>query len=367
MFRRLPLYRLLLLCGLVVVAGISATALALAVGSGPKPAAKPLAQAVHDALSAPAVEGVSADVKLTNHLLEGASLASGAGQGGEAGLRARCWPAPRDGCGSPRTAACASSCRPKRATRRSSTTATRSPLYDAATNTLYRYTPAPSDKPSGAGAGGSGDTHGAPTVAKIEEAIAHLQEHADRLRQRRLTTSPGARPTPCACRRRKAGSLLGGAELSFDAGNGVPLRAAVYSSTSSSPVIELAATAISYGPVSDSVFAFTPPANAKVEDVAPATAKTGGQTPPEHGEKPTLTTHGHGPATIAVLESKAGSNSSSSTLECAAEGQHQRHQRQRAAHRAGHAADVRARRRALRRRRLRHARRDRGTRARPVA
>ena len=56
----------------------------------------------------------------------------------------------------------------------------------------------------------------------------------------------------------EGGSLLGGAELSFDAVNGVPLRAAVYSSTSSSPVIELAATEVSYGPVANSVFAFTP-------------------------------------------------------------------------------------------------------------
>jgi hypothetical protein len=79
--RRLPLYRLLLLCGVVVVAGISATALALALDSGPTPPAKRLAVAVHDALGGAPVEGVSAEVTLTNHLLEGASLASG-GQGG---------------------------------------------------------------------------------------------------------------------------------------------------------------------------------------------------------------------------------------------------------------------------------------------
>ena len=51
--RRLPLSRLLLLCGLVIVAGVSATALASALGSGPTPPPKPLADAVHDALSAP--------------------------------------------------------------------------------------------------------------------------------------------------------------------------------------------------------------------------------------------------------------------------------------------------------------------------
>ena len=47
--RRLPLSRLLLLCGLIVAIGVSATALASAVGSGPTPPPKALPQAVHDA------------------------------------------------------------------------------------------------------------------------------------------------------------------------------------------------------------------------------------------------------------------------------------------------------------------------------
>ncbi len=51
--RRLPLSRLLLLCGVVVAVGIGATALALAGGTGPTPPPKPLADAVHDAFSAP--------------------------------------------------------------------------------------------------------------------------------------------------------------------------------------------------------------------------------------------------------------------------------------------------------------------------
>src|SRR5271169_3401383 len=87
--RRLPLSRLLLLCGLVVAIGVSATALASAVGSGPTPAPKPLAQAVHDALSGAggeSIQGVSANITLTDHLLEGASLASGGASGATGGL-----------------------------------------------------------------------------------------------------------------------------------------------------------------------------------------------------------------------------------------------------------------------------------------
>jgi len=312
-FRRLPLYRLLLLCGLVVVAGISATAIALAVGSGAKPAAKPLAQAVHDALTAPAVQGVSANVTLTNKLVEGASLASGSGQGGEAasspllaGASGRLWIA-KDG-----------RMRLELQAEKGDTQVLYDghtiSLYDAASNTLYRYTPAPSESPSGTGAGGSGETHEAPSVSKIEEAIADLQKHA---------AVSGATPANVAGRPaytvrispNEAGSLLGGAELSFDAANGAPLRAAVYSSKSSSPVIELAASEVSFGPVADSVFSITPPADAKVEEIAPVSPNAGTNATDGHGEKPKITTHGHGPATIAVLETKAGAKSSNSTLE----------------------------------------------------
>jgi hypothetical protein len=84
--RRLPLPRLLLLCGIALAVGIGSTALALALGGGPTPPPKGLADAVHDALAgadAHPIEGVSARIQFTNHLVEGASLASGSN--GEAG------------------------------------------------------------------------------------------------------------------------------------------------------------------------------------------------------------------------------------------------------------------------------------------
>ena len=116
---------------------------------------------------------------------------------------------------------------------------------------------------------------------------------------------------------KEGGSLLGGAELSFDAVHGVPLRAAIYSSTSSSPVIELAATEVSYGPVADSVFAFSPPPGAKIEEVSFSHADASGQPPAagDGGEKPTVTTHGHGVTAIAVLESKSNTGADKSTSE----------------------------------------------------
>ncbi len=64
------------------------------------------------------------------------------------------------------------------------------------------------------------------------------------------------------------GGLVGGAELAWDAVHGVPLRLAVYSTASSAPVLELTATEVSYGTVPSSVFQFTPPAGAKVTEIA---------------------------------------------------------------------------------------------------
>jgi outer membrane lipoprotein-sorting protein len=309
--RRLPLSRLLLLCGLVVGIGVSATAIAFALSSGPTPPVKPLAQAVHDALAGNGeeVQGVSASITLTNHLLEGASLASGSAQGGGlasspllTGASGRLWIA-KDG----RT-------RLELQAEKGDTQVIYDghtiSIYDASSNTLYRYTPPASTASSTP----KPDTHEAPSVAKIEEAISHIDKHAN---------LSGATPTDVAGQPaytvrvspKEGGSLIGGAALSFDANNGAPLRTAIYSSTSSSPVLELAATEISFGPVSDSVFQFTPPAGAKSEEISlPSSASYASKKQADSAVKPTFTAHGHGIATIGELESKIkpGSKASSS-------------------------------------------------------
>jgi outer membrane lipoprotein-sorting protein len=306
--RRLPLPRLLLLCGLVVAIGISATALAFAVGSGPVPPPRSLADAVHDALGGPAVEGVSASVTLTDHLLEGASL-SGAGDLASsplvAGASGRLWIA-KDG----RVRLELQSEGGDTQILYDGHTVT---VYDAASNTVYRYTPKAHDAGAGAGPdeGAGPDTGGAaheiPSVAKIEEAIGHLERHAD---------VSGATPTDVAGQPaytvrvspKEGGSLFAGAELSFDAVHGVPLRAAIYSTSSAAPVIELTADAISYGPVEDSVFEITPPAGAKIVEVPGKGAN--GASKGTSGQRPKETTYGHGPTSVAVLEAPAGKSAS---------------------------------------------------------
>jgi outer membrane lipoprotein-sorting protein len=318
LLRRLPLSRLLLLCGVIVAVGVGATALASALSVGPTPPPKPLADAVHDALTAAPVEGVSAQVQLTNHLLEGANLASGGGEASQltsspllSGASGRLWIS-KEG-----------HVRLELQSEKGDTQiyydGNTLSMYDASSNTLYRYTPPKEGEGKESWSGSSADTSGSgsnaphevPSVAKIEEAIAHLSNHAD---------VSGATPTDVAGQAaytvrvspKEGGSLLAGAELSWDAVHGVPLRAAVYSTESAAPVLELGATSISYGPVEASVFEFTPPANAKVEEVVlpkPGEHQGSSSQGGEH-EHPKVTTHGSGPGTIAVLEGKAETGSS---------------------------------------------------------
>ena len=102
-----------------------------------------------------------------------------------------------------------------------------------------------------------------PSVAEIEEALARLERHVNiaGATPANVAGQPAytARVSP-----KEGGSLLGGAEVSWDAAHGAPLRAAIYSSHSASPVIELTATEISYGAVESSVFELTPPEGAKI-------------------------------------------------------------------------------------------------------
>lgn len=313
--RRLPLSRLLLLCGLVVALGVSATAIAFAFGTGPTPPPKPLADAVHDALTVPPVEGVSASVQLTDHLLEGAGLASGSGSAAGqlssspllTGASGRLWIA-KDG-----------RVRLELQSEQGDTQIyydghSTVSMYDASSNTLYRYTIPAHEGSSGNGSGSDSTTtsHEIPTVAKIEEAISHLSKHAN---------VSGATPTDIAGQPaytvrvspNEGGSLVGGAELSWDAVHGVPLRAAVYSSTSSSPALELTVTSISYGPVESSVFEFTPPANAKVEEIVLPHKHSGPAASTQSDERPHLTSQGHGITSIAVIESKAKTGATGQT------------------------------------------------------
>ncbi|HEX3392415.1 MAG TPA: hypothetical protein VHS55_07610 [Solirubrobacteraceae bacterium] len=316
--RRLPLSRLLLLCVVVVVVGIGATALALAVGSGPTPSPKPLADAIHDGLSAPKPTGVTAHVQLTNHLLEGASLASNGGEASQlssspliSGASGRLWVA-SDG-----------HARLELQSEKGDTQilwdGKTAEMYDASTNTLYRYTPEHPLSTETTPGGGSPDTGSAtstptdkvPTVAEIEEHIAKASEHAD-LSVATPTDVAGQAAYTVRVSPRENGGLIAGAELSWDANHGNPLRAAIYSTSSSAPVIELAATKISYGPPDSSALEFTPPANAKIQDITLPNSTPSSSSSTGSLEKPHVTVHGNGLGAIVLAESPVTAGSKES-------------------------------------------------------
>jgi outer membrane lipoprotein-sorting protein len=317
--RRISLTKLLLLCGATVLIGVSATALALALGSGPTPPAAPLAQAIHGALvgaRSNSIEGFSASIKLTDHLVEGSELANaGGGQGGGiasnpllTGGSGRLWVS-RDG-----------RVRLELQAEKGDTelvydghTVT---IYDASSNTVYRYTPA---KQEGGWTGYAplkktdGGDHEVPSVAKIEEAIAKVHKHAG---------LSGATPTDVGGRGAytvrlspsEHGSLIGGAELSFDAANGLPLRAAVYSSTTASPVIELGTEGVSYGPVADSVFTISPPPGTTVKELK-LPSHSAAARGHHDGAKPNVTSSGKGITAVGVLSEKPSGKDAGSSGE----------------------------------------------------
>jgi outer membrane lipoprotein-sorting protein len=313
--RRISTRRLLALCAAVVAVAAAGAAIAIAATSGgPTPPPKPLARAIHDALAAPAVEGVSARIRFTNHLIDKSSL----GEGADpllTGATGRLW-ASREG--------------KLRIELQSGggggdsqvlVDGTRFTIYDAGADTVYRGT-LPQQR-----AAHAKHARGVPTVRAIQRELTRLM---------RDVSLSGARPGDIAGRpaytvrltpKHDAG-LLGAAELAWDARTGVPLRAAVYAKGDSSPVLELAATRISYGRVAASTFAIQPPAGAKVVDLtaqdighAPVQAKLPFQlnapatlagmrrarvrliASDEHPAA--LVTYGRGLGGIAVIESQA--------------------------------------------------------------
>jgi outer membrane lipoprotein-sorting protein len=272
LLRRLPLHRLLLLCVSAVAMGIACTALASALGNDPKPAPKPLAQAIHDALTAPKLEGFSARVSLTNHLIEGANIQGQEAGGGHSspllsGGEGRVWVA-ADG----RIRLELQSEEGATELLYDGSTLT---LYQASSKTLYQYTP-PARQSGSSSQQTPGDSSHVPSVAEIQEAITHLMGHAD---------LSGAVPTDVAGQPAYAvrisparnGGLVGGAELAWDANYGVPLRLAIYAKGQSAPVLALTVTDVSYGPVPSSIFSLSLPAGVKTTRIAPPKGSADGQ------------------------------------------------------------------------------------------
>ena len=262
--RRISTRRLLAICAVTAIAAIGVTAVAMAMGgSGPKPPPKPLATAVQDALSGPSLPGVSARIKFTNNLVDASSI-----QGTDpllSGASGRLWASPEgggklrlelqsEGSGGGDTQVLVSNHHFQ--------------IYDGSSETVYEGTLPEEGKESG-----SGD-QGVPGLGQIEAKIGEAEKHADL--SGAIPSDVAGRPTyTLHVAPKNDGGLLGGAEIAWDAENGTPLRAAIYSSASSSPVIQLEATDVSFEAVPSSTFEISPPAGAKVVNLNPQEAVAG--------------------------------------------------------------------------------------------
>jgi hypothetical protein len=218
---------------IVVVAG--GGAVAFAGGGGPKPPHRSLASALHLAASAKPVQGVTARVQFTDHLVASDSLGSGSPL--ITGATGRIWA----GDGKLRLELQSSAGDTEIGFDGKLLT-----VYDVSSGTAYTL------QVPGHHQGTAEDSHhGVPSLAEIRKGLAKLAEHVD---------LSGAIPGDIAGRPsysvrvspRHSGGLLGSVELAWDASHGVPLRIAVYSRTDSSPVLALTVNDISYGSVAAS-------------------------------------------------------------------------------------------------------------------
>ena len=263
--RTLPTRRLILFVAALLALAAGAAAIAVAAqGGGPTPPPKSLDQAIHDALAGPEPGGITARVKFTNKLFPSGALLGQAGSALMSGASGRLW-LTNDGRGRIELQSDAGDAQivwnPTDVT-----------VYDASSNTVY-HAKLPAHQQDTTGS--SGRT--APSVTEISDFLAKLGQHAD---------VSGAQPTDVADQAaysvsispKHDGGLLGSAELAWDAAQGIPLRVGIYAQGSSSPVLQIEATKISYGAVSDSDVNVTPSASAKVVDLTAPTPQPGAET-----------------------------------------------------------------------------------------
>jgi outer membrane lipoprotein-sorting protein len=249
--RTTPLHQLGLAAALVVAIVIGGVGIAQAVGGGGgTPPPKPLDRAIYDAARAPEPQGITARIHFSNNLLPSGSLPQGQGSPVITGADGRLW-LTDDGRLRLELQSDVGDAQIVSDGRRFS-------IYDANSNTVYAGPLSQhrqAAKPE-------------PTIGSIRRSLADLG---------RMWNLSGATPTNTAGQPsysvrispKDDGGLLGAGEIAWDAARGVPLRAAVYAQGQTSPVLELEATDISYGPVSASDVAVKPPAGARKVLISP--------------------------------------------------------------------------------------------------
>ena len=249
---------LAIIAGLAIVIG-AGTAIAVAASSGgPVPRHEPLARAVRGVLRAPAVQGISARISFTNHLIDASNI-QGATDPILQGATGRLWY-------SPATHQLRIELQSDSGDGQVVVNNRSFWIYDPSSNTAYEGT-LPASMTAARRKAADKKRETIPSVSQIQSDLNKLAHH--------LNVS-GAIPGDIAGQPaytvqvspKHDGGLLGDAQLAWDAVRGVPLRFAIYASGDSSPVLELTATDISFGSVPSSNFSISPPSGAKVVKVS---------------------------------------------------------------------------------------------------
>jgi outer membrane lipoprotein-sorting protein len=265
--RTAPTGRLLAVIGGLIIAIAAGTAIAVAAtGNGPVPKAKPLSRAVHEALTAKPVAGITADITFTNNLISSSDLPGETAdpllQGTQHG---RVWLTNdhrlrielQGDNGDANVVVNNNSFW----------------ISDPMQSTVYKGSlPAGSSDKTGKADKTGAKAQGIPTVAQIQSDITRLLKHVDVGGV--ATSDPGDVAGRAAYSMsvspKHSGGLLGRAKLAWDALTGVPLKFAIYARGNPTPVLALTATNISYGAISSSDLAISPPSGDKVVTVATA-------------------------------------------------------------------------------------------------
>jgi outer membrane lipoprotein-sorting protein len=253
------------ICGVIVAIALGTAIAVAAAGSGPVPRKTSLARAVHRALAAPAVQGISGRISFTNHLIDASDF-----QGNVdpilSGASGRFWLSKdhlrlelQSDNGDAQVIVNDGSFW----------------ISDPASNTVYEGTLPSHGKQKDSAKG----QDAIPSVAEIQRDINRLAQHLN------LSTAiPGDVAGQAAytvkISPKHDGGLLGNVQLAWDAVRGVPLRIGIYAQGQSSPVLQLKVTDISYGPVSGSVFSIKAPTGDKVVRIAQPAGNTNPTAPP---------------------------------------------------------------------------------------
>jgi hypothetical protein len=252
--RTVSTQRLLAILAGVILAIAGGTAIAVAAsGGGPVPPRESLAKALHQAASAPTVSGITARITFTNHLIDSTNI-----QGSDpilSGASGRLWL-------STRTHQMRLELQGQNGDAQVVVNDRAFSIYDPTSQTLYKGN-LPKQSSSGK------QSEPIPTVAQIQNDLNQLMQQVNIVGPlpRNVAGQPAYKVVVSP---KHDGGLLGDVQLAWDASHGIPLGVAIYSRNSTSPVLELKATDISYGPVSSSDLSIKAPGDAKVVQVSPS-------------------------------------------------------------------------------------------------